>query len=431
MPKQIVILGGGTGGTLTANRLRRAYPRREATIAVVDRDDRHIYQPGQVPVAFGISQPKDIVRSRSRQLRAGVDFHEIEIDHVDLDEHRVHLAEGTILDYDVLVVATGASLAPEATPGLTGPGWMDTVHTFYDLEGAAALSAALERFDKGRLVVGVVDMPIKCPVAPLEFCLLADWYFTERHVRDHIEITFLSPLPSLFAAPIADESVEQLFADKRVDRRTGFHISEVDGASGRISAQDGREVGFDLAVVVPSFRGSAYIGRSPGLGNDRNFIEVDTKTLQSPAHPEVFAIGDAADLPTSKTGSVAHFEGEVVVHNVRRFLAGQLPDASYDGHGTGFIETGFHKAMLLDSNYTTQPLPGHFPTAVGLPLLKDSRLSHLAKVEFQWFYWHFLLPGRGIPGLGSAMPMRGKAQVADLDAAPGAPAPPAPPAPPA
>ncbi len=423
MTERIVILGGGTGGTLLANRLRRAYGRREAAIAVVDRDDRHIYQPGQVPVAFGINQPKDIVRSRRRQLRAGVDFHETEIDHVDAEANQVHLADGTVLGYDVLVVATGARIAPEATPGLTGSGWMDKVLTFYDLEGAAALSGALERFDEGRLVVGVVDMPIKCPVAPLEFCLLADWYFTERHVRDRIEITFLSPLPALFAAPIADASVDQLFAEKRVGQETDFHIAEVDGANGRILGRDGREVGFDLAVVVPSFRGAAYVGRSPGLGNDRDFIEVDTKTLQSPAHPNVFAIGDAADLPTSKTGSVAHFEGEIVTHNIRRFLAGEPPDAHYDGHGTGFIETGFHKAMLLDSNYTTQPLPGHFPTAVGLPLLKDSRLSHLAKVDFQWFYWHFLLPGRDIPGLGSAMPTRGKARVADIDAEPGGPAP--------
>jgi sulfide:quinone oxidoreductase len=419
MSHRIVILGGGTGGTLLANRLRRAYGRREATIDVVDRDDRHIYQPGQVPVAFGISRPKDITRSRSRQLRAGVDFHEAEIDDVDLDQRRVHLSDGDILDYDVLVVASGARLAPEATPGLTGPGWMERVLTFYDLEGAAALSAALERFDHGRLVVGVVDMPIKCPVAPLEFCLLSDWYFAERHVRERIEITYLSPLPALFAAPVADASVEQLFADKRVAHESDFHIAEVDGAGGHIVAGDGRSVDFDLAVVVPSFRGAAYVGRSPGLGNERDFVEVDTKTLQSPTHPDVFAIGDAADLPTSKTGSVAHFEGEVVARNIRRHLAGQAPDASYDGHGTGFIETGFHKAMLLDSNYTTPPLPGHFPTAVGLPLLRDSRVSHLAKVEFQWFYWHFLLPGRDIPGLGSAMPVRGKARVADLDASPG------------
>ena len=310
---RIVILGGGTGGTLLANRLRRAHGRREAGIAVVDRDDRRIYQPGQVPVAFGISQPKDIVRSRWCQLRAGVDFHETEIDHVDLEADQVPLAGGDVLEYDALVVATGARLAPGTTPGLSGPGWMEKVLAFYDLEGAAALSAALERFHKGRLVVGVVDMPIKmpikCPVAPLELCLLADWYFTERRVRDRIEITFLSPLPSLFAAPIADASVERLFAHYRVGQETGFHTSEVDGVNGRIVEVDGREVRFDLAVVVPPFRGAAYVGRSPGLGNERDFIEVDTKTLQSPAHPNVFAIGDTADLPTSNTGSVPHFRG--------------------------------------------------------------------------------------------------------------------------
>ncbi len=415
MAHRIVILGGGTGGTLLANRLRRAYERGDATITVIDRDDRHIYQPGQVPVAFGIGQPSDIVRSRRRQFRSGIDFLEQEIQFVDVAKSQVHLADDTVLDYDVIVVATGARIAPEATVGLTGPGWMEKVLTFYDLEGAGALSGALERFDRGHLVVGVVDAPIKCPVAPLEFCLLADWYFRERGVRDQIEITFLNPSLSLFAAPIADSSVEQLFDEKRIHREVGFRIVEVDGAAGRILGDTERQVDFDLAVIVPSFRGASYVGRSPNLGGERDFIEVDHSTLQSSTHPNVFCIGDAANLPTSKTGSVAHFEGEIVVHNIRHFLAGQNPDAHYDGHGTGFIETGFHKAMLLDSNYTTQPLPGHFPTAVGLPLLKDSRLSHLAKVEFQWFYWHFLLPGRDIPGLGSAMPIHGKEIPASTD----------------
>lgn len=409
MAHRIVILGGGTGGTLLANRLRRAYGRREAAITVVDRDDRHLYQPGQVPVAFGISRPADIVRSRRRQLRAGIEFREAEIDRVEVAANRVHLGDGAALDYDVLVVASGTRPVPEATEGLTGPGWMETVHSFYELEGAAALSAALERLDRGRLVVGLVDLPIKCPPAPLEFCLLADWYLGERGIRKQVEITFLSPLPGLFAAPIADKAVEQLFDEQGVRVETGFQIAAVDGAAGRVRAGDGREAPFDLAVIVPSFRGAAYVGRSPGLGgSERDFVAADEHTLQSKAATNVFVIGDAADLPVSKSGSVAHFEGEIVAHNVRRFLAGQPLDRSYDGHGVGFIETGFHRAMLLDSNYQTQPLPGHFPTTIGLPLLKNSRLSHLAKVEFQWFYWHVLLPGRDIPGLGSAMPTSGK-----------------------
>lgn len=284
---------------------------------------------------------------------------------------------------------------------------MEKVFSFYDLEGAAALSAALERFDRGRLVAGIVDMPVKCPVAPLEFCLLADWYLSERGVRDNVEITFLTPSPSLFAAPLAGKTIEELYEQQRIQVETGFHISELDGAAGRVTGQKGG-IPFDLAVIVPSFRGAAYVGRSPGLGTERDFVAADERTLQSKTFPNVFVIGDAADLDVSKSGSVAHFEGEVVTHNIRRFLAGAAPDARYDGHKLGFIETGFHRTLLLDSNYQTQPLPGHFPTRIGLPLLKNSRLNHLAKVEFQWFYWHFLLPGRDIPGLGSAMSMDGK-----------------------
>ena len=138
-------------------------------------------------------------------------------------------------------------------------------------------------------------------------------------------------------------------------------------------------------------------------------MPTDQHTLQSEVAPNIFAIGDAANLPASKAGSVTHFEGEVLVENIKRFLAGEALDASYDGHANCFIETGFHKAMLIDFNYDTEPVGGHFPAAVGLPLLKESRLNHLGKLMFQWFYWHALLPGRDIPGIGSDMPDRRQA----------------------
>ncbi|MFI5040536.1 MAG: FAD-dependent oxidoreductase, partial [Acidimicrobiales bacterium] len=184
MTNRIVILGGGTGGTLTANRLRRLYAETEAEITVVDQDDRHVYQPGLLFVPFGLTHAEDIVRPRSRQLHHGVDYVQSPIDHVELEADQVQLEDGSTLDYDVLVVATGAVLVPEETEGLTGPGWMERVFTFYSPEGAAALEAALATFDGGRVVVNVVDMPIKCPVAPLEFCFLADWYFRERGIRE-------------------------------------------------------------------------------------------------------------------------------------------------------------------------------------------------------------------------------------------------------
>jgi sulfide:quinone oxidoreductase len=150
------------------------------------------------------------------------------------------------------------------------------------------------------------------------------------------------------------------------------------------------------------------VGRSEGLGDEVNFVPTDDHTLQAKAAPNIFVIGDAANVPASKAGSVTHFEGEVLVENVQRYLAGEPLVENFDGHANCFIETGFHKALLIDFNYETEPLPGHFPGPVGLPLLKESRLNHLGKLMFQWFYWHSLLPGRDIPGIGAAMPTAGK-----------------------
>ncbi|MBO2446368.1 NAD(P)/FAD-dependent oxidoreductase [Actinomadura barringtoniae] len=411
--KRIVILGAGTGGTLVANRLRRVYTEDEAKIVVVDQDDDHVYQPGLLFVPFGLAEPDEIVRPRHRQLHDGILFRRSAVDRVDLEARNVRLADGTIFSYDVLVVATGSVLMPEETEGLTGPGWMEKVFTFYDLQGAVGLHDALKAFRGGRLVVNVVDMPIKCPVAPLEFCFLADWYFRRRGIRDRVELTYVTPLDAAFTKPVAAKTLGGLLEAKDIQLVTEFNTGtvEVGGGGdlqGRLISYDEREVDFDLGVVVPVHGGAAYIERSPGLGDELGFVPVDEHTLQSHVSPNVFAIGDAAGVPTSKAGSVTHFEGEVLVENVRRFLAGKPLDASFDGHANCFIETGFHKALLIDFNYDTEPLPGHFPAAAGLPLLRESHLNHLGKLMFQWFYWHGLLPGHGIPGIGSAMPERGK-----------------------
>jgi sulfide:quinone oxidoreductase len=408
--KRIVVLGGGTGGTLAANRLRRALGDRKVQILVVDQDDTHIYQPGLLFVPFGLADLDEISRARARQLHHGIRYRQSAIDHVDLTAQEVLLTDGTILAYDVLIVATGATLVPEETEGLTGPGWMEKVFTFYTPGGAAALHDALERFGGGRLVVNVVDMPIKCPVAPLEFCFLADWYLRERGIRNRVEITYVTPLDGAFTEPVASAALGGLLEEKGVNLITEFNTGEVDGSGGHLISYDGRDVPFDLAVVIPLHSGAPYVGRSPGLGDELNFVPTDDRTLQSKVAPNVFVIGDAANIPASKAGSVTHFEGEVLVENVCRFLAGEALDDSYDGHANCFIETGFHKALLIDFNYDTEPLPGHYPTQVGLPLLKESRLNHLGKLMFQWFYWHSLLPGRDIPGISSSMPQHGKQQ---------------------
>jgi sulfide:quinone oxidoreductase len=408
MKKQIVILGAGTGGTMTANRLRRRFDAEEAEIHVVDRDDRHVYQPGLLFVPFGLTQIDEIVRPRHRQLRDGIVFHKNEVDSVSVERDEVLLDDGRVLPFDVLVVATGVRLLPEETEGLTGPGWNERAFTFYTPEGAEQLQRALDNFDGGRLVVNLVDMPIKCPVAPLEFAFLADWYFRERKIRDHVELVYSTPLDGAFTKPIASERLAGLLAEKEIELVTEFNAGEVDGVGGKLTSYDGRELDFDLLVTIPLHGGAPYVERSPGLGDALGFVPTDKSTLQTHAKPNIFALGDATDLPTSKAGSVTHFEGEVLAENVSRFLAGQELDTAYDGHANCFIETGFHKALLIDFNYETEPLPGHFPSPLGLPLLRESRLNHLGKLMFQWVYWHALLPGREIPGIGPAMPMSGK-----------------------
>jgi sulfide:quinone oxidoreductase len=413
MRPRILIVGGGTGGTLIANRLDRMYGDG-AHITVLDRDDRHLYQPGLLFVPFGLTDPAKLVRSRHAQLRDGVEFRVAEVESIEVAEDKLHLTSSETIPYDVLVIATGASLLPEETEGLTGPGWQERMFTFYTLEGATALREALRSFDHGRLVVNMVDLPIKCPVAPLEFCFLADWHFRRRGIRDRIEIEYVTSLDGAFTKATCNRELSGLLAEKRIEVTTEFNTGQADGAGGRLTSWDDREVPFDLLVSIPLHGGSEIVARSPGLGDDLGFVAVDRGTLQSDAAPNVFALGDAANVPTSKAGSVAHFEGETLVVNIRRFLEGRELEASFDGHTNCFIETGFHKALLIDFNYDVEPVPGRFPVPrVGpLRLLRESRLNHLGKLAFESLYWHVLLPGRAMPGISAQMQLAGK----ELDA---------------
>jgi sulfide:quinone oxidoreductase len=400
MAHRIVILGGGTGGTIMANRLRRAYSPDEAEITVIDRDDAHVYQPGLLFVPFGLAEAEHLVRSRQRQFHRDVHALEADVEGVDLATNEVHLGHGIVVGYDVLVIATGARLVPEETQGMTGDGWLETVFPFYTPEGATALAGALERFEGGRLVVNPVDMPIKCPVAPLEFAFLADWYLTERGIRDRTEIVYVTPLDGAFTKPAASQVLASLLESKRIELVTEFNAGSIDGKAGVLRSYDEREQPFDLLVTVPLHAGAAYLGRSPGLADDTDFVLADPHTLQARAAPNVFAIGDATNLPTSKAGSVTHFEADSLTANIRRFLDGKPLEPSFDGHANCFVETGFGKAFLIDFNYEVEPLPGRYPFAhLGLSLLRESHANHLGKLLFQWVYWHALLPGRDIPGI--------------------------------
>lgn len=410
----IVILGAGTAGTIMANRLRRTYRRAvqagQTTITVVDPDGQHLYQPGLLFLPFGMYTPEQIVKSRRGLLHRNIRHLQAMVERVDVAGSAVEIAGGERVPYDVLIVASGSRTVPAETEGLTGPGWREKMFEFYSLDGALGLRDALARFGGGHLVVNVVDMPIKCPVAPLEFAFLADWYFTTRGIRDRVRITYVTPLDGAFTKPIASASLSHLLARKGIELVSDFSAGRVDGEAGVLYSWDDREVPFDLLVSVPMHMGAEYVGRSRGLGDDMGFVPTDPFTLQSRAAPNIFAIGDATNVPTSKAGSVAHFEGEVLAGNIRRFLAGEPLDAGFDGHANCFIETGHEKALLIDFNYDVEPLPGAFPVPRLGPmrLLEESRLNHAGKLAFRWLYWNVLLPGYDIPGIGARLSLRGK-----------------------
>ncbi len=404
----LLVLGGGTAGTMIVNKLRRRLDPALWTITVVDRDDVHHYQPGYLQVPFGTTSPTEVTRSRHAQIADGVRFVTAEVDVVDPGRHEVRLADGAVLPYEQLVIATGTTPRPEETPGVTGSLWRRTVHEFYTLEGATMLRDALARFSSGRLVVHITEMPIKCPVAPLEFAFLAEASLRERGCRDAVEVVFVTPLSGAFTRPIASARLGHLLEERRITVETDFVVEQVDEAASALVSYDGRSVPFDLLVTVPLNMGADFVGRS-GLGDDLNYVPVDPQTFLARGHDDIFALGDASDVPTSKAGSVAHFAVDVFVENFLDHVAGRPMTHRFDGHANCFVESGDGKALLIDFNYDVEPLPGRFPVPYLGPmtLLDETRVNHLGKQAFPWIYWNVLLPGRPLP-LPAAMSMAGK-----------------------
>jgi sulfide:quinone oxidoreductase len=407
--RDLLVLGAGTAGTMVVNKLRPRLPASEWRITIVDRSEEHHYQPGYLFVPFGTYRPEEIVKPRHRLIARGVQQVTGEIDRVDTSTKVVVLADGTELPYDQLVIATGTHPTPEETPGLAEPEAKDRgVHSFYTLDDAVALRDAMERFEGGKLVVNLVDLPIKCPVAPLEFAFLAEAWLRERGLRDRTELTYVTPLDGAFTKPLAARELGGMFDERGIALEADFMLEHVDLDGQQLVSYDEREVPFDLLVTVPLNLGAEYVGRS-GLGDELRHVKVDKHTFLADGHDDVFALGDAANLPTSKAGSVAHFAVDVFVENLLRRIEGLEMQERFDGHANCFIESGDGKAMLLDFNYDTEPLLGSFPfPEVGpLKLLAESEANHWGKLAFRWIYWHVLLPGRPLP-LSASMSMLGK-----------------------
>jgi sulfide:quinone oxidoreductase len=406
--KKLLILGAGTGGTMMANKLRKDLPVNEWDITIVDEDRNHYYQPGFLFIPFGIYNKEDVIKPKANFLPRGVNRIFEGFTKIHPEAHTVDLQSGKTLHYDLLLIATGTRIAPEETPGLQGELWYKDVFDFYTLEGSLALAKKLRDWEGGKLVINIADMPIKCPVAPLEFAFLADWYFTEKGIRDKVEIYYVTPMSGAFTKPKASAILSGILEQKNIHVIGDFFLGEVNNEEKKILDFGGTEVPFDLLVSIPLHMGQKAIIDS-GLGDDFGFVPTDKYTLRSRDHEDIFVLGDASNLPTSKAGSVVHFAAEVLHENMLSAMEGRPLTARFDGHANCYIETGFGNAALLDFNYDTEPLTGSFPLpGVGpFTLLGESKFNHYGKLIFRWIYWHLLLKGKELP-VSNKMSMAGK-----------------------
>ena len=409
--KRLVILGAGTAGTMMANKLRNALEKEEWKITIVDQFKTHYYQPGFLFIPFGIYNKEDVIKPKADFVPAGVDLIFSGIDRIEAEANKVHLDGGKILNYDFLIIATGTKTYPEETPGLKDKLWYKEIFDFYTVEGAVALQKFFKGWEGGKLVMAITELPYKCPVAPLEFVFLADAYFTVIGIRDKVDITYVTPMPGAFTKPIATKMLSELLEEKNIKVVPDFYIERVDNDEKKLISYDELEIPFDVLTVVPMNMGDEMIERS-GLGDDMRFVPTNKETLRSVNHENIFVLGDAANIPTSKAGSVAHFAAEILFENLTSAIEGRPLQAKFDGHANCYIETGFGKGALIDFNYDTEPLPGTFPLpGIGpFGLLKNTKINHYGKVMFRWIYWHILLKGKELP-VEPLMTMAGKQRV--------------------
>jgi len=406
--KKLLILGAGTGGTMMANKMRKELPREEWDITIVDQDKTHYYQPGFLFIPFGFYKKADVIKPKQNFFPIGINSIFETIDLIDAQANKVQLANGKVLLYDILIIATGTRIRPDETPGLKGEEWYKSIFDFYTIEGAEALARFFKTWEGGDLIVNVADNPIKCPVAPLEFLFYADAFFTERGMRDKVKIKYVTPLTGAFTKPRSAKLLGSLLESKNIEMVTDFFLGEVDNEKKIIRDFGGREEKFDCLVSIPLHNGDPVISKS-GLGDEFGFVKTDKHTLQSVLFKNIFVLGDAGNFPSSKAGSVVHFQSEILTENLICYIEERPFTGMFDGHANCYIETGYGKGALIDFNYDTEPLPGYFPfPGIGpFSLLKESRLNHYGKLIFRWIYWHILLKGKEMP-IETHMTMAGK-----------------------
>jgi sulfide:quinone oxidoreductase len=376
VPARIVILGGGVGGTLAANLLSKELGR-EARITVVDPTGMHHYQPGYLYVALGQANGRWLVRDERSLLRKDVALVVEPAIRIHPEARTLQLERGGSLDWDYLVLATGARLVHEQIPGLA-----QGAHGFYSLPDAQRLREALRRFRGGRVLVGIAGIPYKCPPAPVEFTFMVDEYLRRRGIRERSEVRLLSPLNRAFTIESASKVIQPIMEARGIGLTTFFNVEAVDPSAHVVSSLEGEKDEYDLLVLVPPHRGQQVVIDSH-LGDAAGWLPTDRHTLQVEGHERIFAMGDATNLPISKSGSTAHFEAPVVASRIASLIRGTEPKTNYGGRVMCFLETGNRKATVLRFDYEHPPAPP-----------QPNLLWHSAKWMFNRVYWGTVPQGR-------------------------------------
>jgi sulfide:quinone oxidoreductase len=404
--RNILILGAGAGGTIVANMLRKELSEKEWRITIIDRDERHYYQPGYLFIPFGVYSEEDVIKPKKEFIPRGVDFVLDEIVKIDPGQRHVETRLGQY-DYDWLIIATGCDIQPSEIDGMIDA-WRTDVFDFYTLDGSMALRQKLKYFESGKVVLNIAEIPYKCPIAPLEFVFMADWFFTVNGVRDKVEIEFVTPLDNVFTKPVAAKALAQVAVEKNIKVTPYFDLAQVNAKEKTIESHKGEKIGYDLLVAIPPNMGDQALIDSQ-VADPVGYVATDNETLQAEQFERIYVIGDTTNVPTSKAGSVAHYQAYTLVDNLMREIDGYAPKSKFDGHATCFLASGFEKAILLDFNYKVEPLPGKFPFPGMGPfsLLQESLSNHWGKMMFRWVYWNLMMKGLDLP-LEPQMNLAGK-----------------------
>ncbi len=395
--RKILILGSGAGGTIVANMLRNELAEQEWEITIIDRNEQHHYQAGYLFIPFGVYGENDILKPKKEFIPQGVEFVVDDIVNIDKDQRKVMTATGGSYDYDWLVIATGCDIHPEEIDGMED-GWRKDIFDFYTLEGALALKKELKYFNSGKIVLNIAEIPYKCPIAPLEFVFMADWFLTVNGVRDKVDIELVTPLDNVFTKPVAAKILAQFAVKKNIKVTPFFDIAQVNANEKNIESHKGDKVDYDLLVAIPPNMGDQMLIDS-GIGDPVGFVPTDNHTLKAENADRIFVVGDTTNVPTSKAGSVAHYMAYTLVENLIREADGREALPKFDGHATCFLASGFEKAILLDFSYDVEPLPGKFPFPGMGPfsLLQESLSNHWGKMMFRWVYWNLMMKGLDLP----------------------------------